>query len=88
MTTATPKLNAFPVFMRVEGACVVIVGSGDEALAKARLLAQSSARLRVVADQPEEELAAWIAANGAERVDAAYAPAQLAGAVLVFAARG
>lgn len=88
MTTATPKLNAFPVFMRVEGACVVIVGSGDEALAKARLLAQSSARLRIIASQPEDELAAWIAANGPEHVEADYAPAHLAGAVLVFAATG
>ena len=49
MTKDTPRLNAFPVFMRVEGEAVVIVGDGDEALAKARLLSQSSARLRIVA---------------------------------------
>ncbi len=41
------RLNAFPVFMRVEDRIVVIVGGGEEALAKARLLSQSSARLRI-----------------------------------------
>ena len=66
MTKDTPRLNAFPVFMRVEGEAVVIVGDGDEALAKARLLGQSSARLRIVAAEPEPDLAAWIAANGAD----------------------
>ena len=72
MTKDTPRLNAFPVFMRVEGEAVVIVGDGDEALAKARLLGQSSARLRIVAADPEPALIEWIAANGAEHVDAAY----------------
>ena len=46
MPQPTAKLNAFPVFMRVEGEAVVIVGGGEEALAKARLLGQSSAVLR------------------------------------------
>lgn len=81
------KLNAFPVFMRVEGRIVVIVGGGGEALAKARLLAQTSARLRVVSSAPEVELAAFIAEIGAEHI-AAYSPAVLDGAVLVFAATG
>ena len=48
MTQDTPRLNAFPIFMRVEGEAVVIVGDGEEALAKARLLGQSSATLRIV----------------------------------------
>ena len=88
MTNDTARLNAFPVFMRVEGEAVVIVGDGDEALAKARLLAQSSARLRDRRGSAEADLAAWIAANGAKHVAAAYDPAHLAGAVLVFAATG
>ena len=40
VTQPTTKLNAFPVFVRVEGRVVIIVGGGDEALAKARLLGQ------------------------------------------------
>ena len=56
MTQPTAKLNAFPVFVRVEGRVVVIVGGGDEALAKARLLGQSSATIKVVASEPQPEL--------------------------------
>jgi len=86
--SAAQKLNAFPVFMRVEGEVVVIVGGGEEALAKARLIAQSSARLRVVADHVEPALAAWLAGNEAEHVASVYDAAHLAGARLVFAASG
>lgn len=82
------KLNAFPVFLRVDDRKVVIVGGGGEALAKARLLGQSSAALVVVSDRIESELAAWIAGNGAVHLDVAYAPAHLDGAVMVFAATG
>jgi uroporphyrin-III C-methyltransferase / precorrin-2 dehydrogenase / sirohydrochlorin ferrochelatase len=88
MTSHAAKLNAFPLFMRVEGGIVAIIGGGEEALAKARLLGQSSARLRIVSPEPEAELLAWVADNGAEHVRAEYAPAQLENAVLIFAATG
>ena len=88
MSSDAAKLNAFPVFMRVEHALVVVVGNGDEALAKARLISQSSAVLRIVADAPEAALAKWISANGAAHVASAYEPRLLEGAVLVFAASG
>jgi uroporphyrin-III C-methyltransferase/precorrin-2 dehydrogenase/sirohydrochlorin ferrochelatase len=82
------KLNAFPVFLKVEGECVVIVGGGEEALAKARLLGQSSAELRIVTDEASAALLAWIADNGATHVEATYAPVHLEGAVMAFAASG
>ena len=82
------KLNAFPVFMRVEGRVVVIAGGGEEALAKARLIGQSSALLRIVAVDPEPALAAWAENNGAELVRDAWNASQLDGAALVFAATG
>ena len=88
MTNDTARLNAFPVFMRVEGEAVVIVGGGEEALAKARLLGQSSARLRIVSDASDAGLLAWIASHGAEHVQEAYHSSHLSGAVLVFAATG
>ncbi|RUU28150.1 siroheme synthase CysG [Mesorhizobium sp. M6A.T.Ce.TU.016.01.1.1] len=89
MPQATPKLNAFPVFMRVEGEAVAIVGGGEEALAKARLIGQSSAVLRIVSDAAEPELLAFIATNGAAiHIAAAYDAAHLEGAVMVFAASG
>lgn len=85
---AEPKLKAFPVFMCVEGEIVAIIGEGDEALAKARLLSQSAARLRIVAPDPEPALAAWIAENDAEHVSEPYQPHHLNDARLVFAASG
>ncbi|CAM5384512.1 Siroheme synthase [Mycolicibacterium aubagnense] len=88
MPHTTPKLNAFPVFMRVEGEAVVIVGGGEEALAKARLMSQSSAHLRIIAEHVEPALRAWIAENNASHIAEAYRSAHLAGAVLVFAATG
>jgi uroporphyrin-III C-methyltransferase / precorrin-2 dehydrogenase / sirohydrochlorin ferrochelatase len=88
MPQANAKLNAFPVFMRVEGEAVAIVGGGEEALAKARLLSQSSAVLRIITDTAEAELLAFITATGATHVDAAYKAAHLDGVVMVFAASG
>ena len=88
MTVAAAKLNAFPVFVRVAGRVVVIVGNGEEALAKARLLGQSSALLRIVADAPQPALEAWARDNGATLVASSYDKAALDGAVMVFAATG
>lgn len=82
------KLTAFPVFMKTDGRRVVIVGNGEEALAKARLLAQSSAHLTIVSDMPAKELAVWASANGVDVLRTTYDARHLAGAVLVFAATG
>lgn len=88
MPNTPPKLHAFPVFVRVEGRIVAIVGGGEEALAKARLISQSSAALRVVADDVIAPLAAFIAESGSVHVAAPYQPGHLEGAVMVFAASG
>ncbi|CDX24026.1 Siroheme synthase (Includes: Uroporphyrinogen-III C-methyltransferase; Precorrin-2 dehydrogenase; Sirohydrochlorin ferrochelatase) [Mesorhizobium sp. ORS 3324] len=88
MSQANAKLNAFPVFMRVDGEAVAIVGNGEGALAKARLLAQSNAKLRIIADDADPELLNFIATAGAVHVDAAYDAAHLEGAAMVFAASG
>jgi uroporphyrin-III C-methyltransferase/precorrin-2 dehydrogenase/sirohydrochlorin ferrochelatase len=84
----SPKLNAFPVFMRVESRLVVIVGGGAEALAKARLVGQSNAAVKIVAPNADPELVAWSAENGATLLDAEYGRDLLTGAVMVFAASG
>ena len=88
MSVAQAKLNTFPVFMKVKDRLVAIVGGGGEALAKARLMAQSSAVLRIVADEPEADLVDWAFANGATLVRDAYSARHIEGAVLVFAATG
>ncbi|MEQ1941308.1 siroheme synthase CysG [Mesorhizobium sp. VNQ89] len=88
MIKDVPRLNAFPIFMRVEGEVVAIIGDGDEALAKARLLDLSSAALRIVSADPEPALCEWISASSREHRAHDYSPADLDGATLVFAATG
>lgn len=88
MAAATARMNAFPVFMKVEKRTVVIVGSGDEALAKTRLIGQSSAEIRIVAEAPEAELVAFASGIGAQIVETTYSADAIEGACLVFAATG
>ena len=88
MPRTQPKLNAFPVFLRVAERAVVIVGGGEEAFAKARLLAQSSAKLTIIAEHPEPAFARWAAANDVAIVGAPFAVSHVEGAALVFAATG
>ncbi|MEP1113646.1 MAG: siroheme synthase CysG [Nitratireductor sp.] len=88
MAAHAGTLNAFPVFMRVKDRTVVIVGGGEEALAKARLIAQCDTAIRIVAAAPVPALAAFAAERGAELLRAPYEAAQIDGAVLVFAATG
>ena len=88
MPAANDKINAFPLFLKVADRLVVIVGEGEEALAKARLIGQSSARIRIVAANPEPSLASWAAETGAAVVFETYRPQHIEGAVLVFAATG
>ncbi|RTM10235.1 MAG: uroporphyrinogen-III C-methyltransferase [Hyphomicrobiales bacterium] len=88
MPQANAKLNAFPVFMRIDGEAIAIVGGGEEALAKARLLSQSTAAPRIVAEDADPGLLQFIASTGAVHIKAPYEAAHLQGAVLVFAASG
>lgn len=82
------QLSTFPAFFRVEGKDAVVVGNGDEALAKVRLLLNTRARITLVAEVPESSLVALIAANGVRHVARPFEGAHLDGSVLVFAATG
>ena len=43
-----PEPALFPLFLRLDGCRVIIVGGGEEALAKARLLAPCAANITVI----------------------------------------
>ncbi len=78
-------LRYFPIFFDLDGRDVLIVGGGEKALQKLRLLAKTTARLRVVAtDVSEDVAAAAIPTLIIERH--AFTEADLDGAALVFAA--
>ncbi len=82
------QLSVFPAFFKVENRAVIVVGAGDEALAKARLVGETRAKITIVAQDPEPALADLIARRGFHHIADAYDPGQLEGAVLVFAATG
>ncbi|EYR80022.1 siroheme synthase CysG [Shinella sp. 838] len=88
MTAAHQKLSTFPAFFRVSGRTVVVVGGGDEAFAKARLLFNTDARIVVLAETPEADFARFIADKGLELVRASFSSDAIADATLVFAATG
>jgi uroporphyrin-III C-methyltransferase/precorrin-2 dehydrogenase/sirohydrochlorin ferrochelatase len=82
------KLCAFPAFFQVEGKTVAIIGNGEEALAKLRLLSNTSADLMLIADAPELALMAFVIQNDIRHVAVQFAPHLIEDAVLVFAATG
>jgi uroporphyrin-III C-methyltransferase/precorrin-2 dehydrogenase/sirohydrochlorin ferrochelatase len=88
MTGQSTQLTTFPAFMRIEAKKVAIFGNGAEAAAKARLVANTRADIAVFADAPEAELSDSLSRLGIRPFVAGYAPEQMDGATLVFAATG
>ena len=82
------KLSTFPVFLKVENRYAIVVGDGEEALAKARLLSESRVGIRLIAASPSSDLAEFAGRQGLEHLAEAFEPAHLEGAALVFAATG
>ena len=88
MIQTAQKLTTFPAFFRVSGRTVVVVGEGDEAFAKARLLFNTDARIVVVAEKPEAAFARFIAEKGLVLARRPFSAEVIADAILVFAATG
>jgi uroporphyrin-III C-methyltransferase/precorrin-2 dehydrogenase/sirohydrochlorin ferrochelatase len=81
-------MRSFPLFLKLEGRPVLLLGTGSAAAAKLRLLGQAGARVTVHADQPSSDLLAAIADTGAHLVQGAIDAAHLSKADLVFGATG
>ena len=80
-------MKTFPLFLDLAGQPVLLIGGGEQAAQKARLILKTEARLRLVADDLNAELAAHVAAGRAERVRGPLVSA-IAEARLVFVATG
>lgn len=76
----------FPIFVDLAGQPVLVVGGGEVAARKIRLLLGARAQVRVVARELNEELAGELAAGRIAHLDTAFAPAQLQGCRLAIAA--
>ena len=76
-------MRYFPIFYDLDGRKVVVVGGGEEALRKVRLLLKTGAKISVVAPLLHDELASEIRVEWLAR---RFAPHLLDGAALVYAA--
>jgi uroporphyrin-III C-methyltransferase/precorrin-2 dehydrogenase/sirohydrochlorin ferrochelatase len=81
------RLDVFPAFMKVAGRRVLVVGHGDEAAAKVRLLGETNARITVISPDVDPSLREAIERVGARHVSEDFRPAHLNEAALVFSAR-
>jgi uroporphyrin-III C-methyltransferase/precorrin-2 dehydrogenase/sirohydrochlorin ferrochelatase len=78
-------LRYFPIFVDLEGRDVLIVGGGEKALQKLRLLAKTSANLKIVAPEVSEDIATAGVPNLTIKLHS-FVESDLDGAALVFAA--
>jgi uroporphyrin-III C-methyltransferase/precorrin-2 dehydrogenase/sirohydrochlorin ferrochelatase len=78
-------LRYFPIFVDLEGRVVLIVGGGEKALQKLRLLAKTSANLKIVAPEVSEDIATTGVPNLTIKLHN-FVESDLDGAALVFAA--
>lgn len=80
-------MKTFPMFLQMAGRHVVIVGGGEQAAQKARLILKTEARIVLVAPELDAELSALVAEGRAEQVTD-LSVAVFRGAALVFVATG
>ena len=79
-------MKYLPLFHNLRGSRVLVVGGGEIALRKSRLLADAGALLRVVAPQIEDQLRELVLGSGGELILRGYQEADLDGCTLIIAA--
>ncbi|WP_024697596.1 siroheme synthase CysG [Pseudomonas avellanae] len=79
-------MEFLPLFHNLRGSRVLVVGGGEIALRKSRLIADAGAVLRVVAPEIETQLRELVAHSGGELILRGYSESDLDGCVLIIAA--
>lgn len=79
-------MRYFPIFLDLEDRHVLIVGGGEKALQKLRLLTKTTARLTVVAEEVDDGVADLQVQRPFNILRRSFSESDLAGASLVFAA--
>jgi len=81
-------MNYFPAFFDLKQRPVLLVGGGEAAARRLRLLQKAGARVTVVAPRVGEEIAAAIDAGGIAAVRRGFVSGDVNGQAIVFAATG
>ena len=81
-------MKSFPMFIRTSGRRVVIVGSGEQAAQKARLILKTDAKITLAAPEPEPELADMIRKGRVDWHQGDVSPVLFKGAAMGFIATG
>src|SRR3569833_4180024 len=84
MSTTHPEY--FPIFLRLDGERVLIVGGGEVAARKVRLLLRARPQIELVALELNEELTGLVAAGSIRHIADRFDPAHVGGCRLVIAA--
>lgn len=79
-------MEFLPLFHKLRDSQVLVVGGGEIALRKSRLLADAGAVLRVVAPAIDPQLAELVRGSGGQMLDRGYMQSDLDGCTLVIAA--
>jgi uroporphyrin-III C-methyltransferase/precorrin-2 dehydrogenase/sirohydrochlorin ferrochelatase len=79
-------MEYFPVFLDLKNRLCLLVGGGDIATRKGRLLSKAGARLRVVAPEISSELRELVAQNNGELHEREYQTSDLNDCVIAIAA--
>ena len=79
-------MSTYPVFLKLSGRCVVIVGGGGVAARKAEALLATGANLRIIAKSFDSDLKALCRGKNVEMINSAYKKEHLTGAFIAIAA--
>ena len=81
-------MKSFPMFLALSGRRVVIVGGGEGAAQKMRLMLKTEAVIEILAPDIEEEIADAVASGRVSHSPGPIGPETFAGATLVFVCTG
>jgi len=79
-------MSLFPIFVKLQGRPILVVGGGTIAAGKIPDLLQAQARVRVIAPQINSQISAWVDAGEIAWLEKEFAPADLQDTSLVIAA--
>ncbi|WP_068115019.1 siroheme synthase [Tropicimonas marinistellae] len=81
-------MKTFPMFLKMTGREVLIVGGGEQAAQKTRLMLKTEARVTILATALDDELQALVESGRISHDPGPIGPERFAGAALVFIATG